>query len=180
MNLEQLANLGEFAGGIAVIASLVYLALQIRQNTQSVRSATLANNTQIWSSMLLEIGSKDKLDAYLQGAVGKADMAPEHFLQFFMLARALFVSFENQYYQYLHGSMDEQIYLGYERTINAEILAFRGFRMYWEQHREDYSEQFRVYVDNSLLKLPEAHPSALVSRWQALAEKHKAQAFPED
>ena len=35
MSLEQLANLGEFLGGIAVIVSLVYLAVQVRRNTRA-------------------------------------------------------------------------------------------------------------------------------------------------
>ena len=32
MDLAQLANLGEFIGGIAVLATLVYLALQVKQS----------------------------------------------------------------------------------------------------------------------------------------------------
>ena len=38
--LESLGNIGEFLGALAVLISLVYLAIQIRQNTQTVRSAT--------------------------------------------------------------------------------------------------------------------------------------------
>ena len=37
MTLEDLGNLGEFIGAIAVVASLVYLAIQIRQNTARIR-----------------------------------------------------------------------------------------------------------------------------------------------
>ena len=40
MTLEDLGNLGEFLGAIGVIASLVYLAVQIRQNTRAVNSNT--------------------------------------------------------------------------------------------------------------------------------------------
>ena len=34
-NLESLANLGEIVGAIAVVVSLIYLAVQVRQNTQA-------------------------------------------------------------------------------------------------------------------------------------------------
>ena len=34
MDLTQLANLGEFIGGVAVLVTLIYLALQVRQNTR--------------------------------------------------------------------------------------------------------------------------------------------------
>src|SRR5215472_9547189 len=40
MNLNDLANIGQVIGAIAVVVSLIYVALQIRQNTNAVRSAT--------------------------------------------------------------------------------------------------------------------------------------------
>ena len=40
MTLADLGSLGEFIGSIAVIVSLAYVALQIRQNTQSLRTAS--------------------------------------------------------------------------------------------------------------------------------------------
>jgi hypothetical protein len=41
MDLTQLANLGEFIGGVAVLVTLVYLAAQIRQNTRSVQASVV-------------------------------------------------------------------------------------------------------------------------------------------
>ena len=38
MNLETMSQLGEFVGGFGVILSLVYLAIQIRSNTNSQRA----------------------------------------------------------------------------------------------------------------------------------------------
>src|SRR5437764_5036125 len=40
MNLNDLANLGQIIGALAVVVSLFYVAHQIWQNTNSVRSAT--------------------------------------------------------------------------------------------------------------------------------------------
>jgi hypothetical protein len=42
MDLETLGNLGEFISGIVVIISLVYLAMQVRQNTRSLRTENYA------------------------------------------------------------------------------------------------------------------------------------------
>ena len=39
MDLDTLGNLGDFIGGVGVIATLIYLASQIRQNTASVRQS---------------------------------------------------------------------------------------------------------------------------------------------
>ena len=42
MDLQSLGNLGEFISGLAVVISLVYVALQVRQNTQSLRTENYA------------------------------------------------------------------------------------------------------------------------------------------
>jgi hypothetical protein len=40
MTLEDLGNLGDFIGGIAVVVTLVYLALQVTQNNRLLRANT--------------------------------------------------------------------------------------------------------------------------------------------
>jgi hypothetical protein len=41
MDLTQLANLGEFIGGVAVLATLIYLALQLRHGRSDARAASV-------------------------------------------------------------------------------------------------------------------------------------------
>jgi uncharacterized membrane protein len=38
MDLQYLANLGELVGAVVVVLSLIYLAVQVRQNTQAQRT----------------------------------------------------------------------------------------------------------------------------------------------
>ena len=40
MTFEELGGLGEFISAIAVVASLAYVAIQLRQNTRSIRTAS--------------------------------------------------------------------------------------------------------------------------------------------
>ena len=42
MDLEALANLGEVIGAAAVVASLLYLAVQVRQRTKAQRTENYA------------------------------------------------------------------------------------------------------------------------------------------
>ena len=50
MTLEDLGNIGDFVGGIGVVATLVYLVLQIRQNTRELEH----NSEQVRASAELE------------------------------------------------------------------------------------------------------------------------------
>jgi len=170
MNLNELANLGEFIGGIAVIATLIYLAIQLRQNTRALKSATLANNTSLWSAMLVSIADGDKSKAYLHGSIGSDEIEPGEFLQFFLLSRALFVGFENQHHQFNQGMLDKSIYDGYERSFQDQILSMPGFRRYWKQCQHEFSPQFQGRVKEMLKGIPEVDPNRLMKQWRILAE----------
>jgi hypothetical protein len=175
MNLEQLANLGEFIGGTAVIASLIYLAIQIRQNTRSVKSSTLATNTANWSSILVNLADSTKSEAYLNGIVGTENISPAHFLQFIQITRAMLVSWETQHYQFLNGAMDKDIYCGYERACKDQMLVYPGFQMVWEITREGFSPAFRELVDRLINDIDEGDSFLLVEQWQQLARQRKTQ-----
>ena len=40
MSLEQWADLSQIVGGLAVVASLIFVGLQLRQNTDAIRAST--------------------------------------------------------------------------------------------------------------------------------------------
>jgi hypothetical protein len=45
MNWEAIGAVGETVGALAVLVTLVYLAVQIRQNTKAVRAAAVDSTT---------------------------------------------------------------------------------------------------------------------------------------
>jgi hypothetical protein len=53
VTLQDLGNVGEFLGAVAVLFSLIYLALQIRQNTRAMRVAAFQDavrSANTWSA----------------------------------------------------------------------------------------------------------------------------------
>ena len=48
MTIQELGALGELIGGAAVIATLIYLAVQVRQSTQSIENARLLGLAQTY------------------------------------------------------------------------------------------------------------------------------------
>ena len=53
MDLTQLANLGEFIGGVAVLVTLIYLALQVRHGNETARSETVRAFVADWNEQVL-------------------------------------------------------------------------------------------------------------------------------
>jgi hypothetical protein len=173
MGLSQLADLGELLGGVAVVASLIYLAVQIRQNTRTVRASTLHQNTDLWSSLFLRLAEPDLAGAYVAGMAGQQEIRPLHYTQFFFICRSMFLAFENQYYQMRHGVLDSEAYAGYERSISTQFLAFRGFRLWWELNRPVFSPEFVDHIDALIADVPEADPESFLREWHEIVQARK-------
>ncbi len=47
MDIMELGSIKELVGGAAVVASLIFLGLQVRQNTRSVQNAAHTNDAAI-------------------------------------------------------------------------------------------------------------------------------------
>jgi hypothetical protein len=101
---------------------------------------------------------------------GDRDMKPLQYTQFFFVCRSMFLAFENQYYQMRHGVLDSEAYDGYVRSISTQILAFRGFRVWWEMNRSVFSPDFVDHIDTMIADVPEADPGKLLREWQDIAQ----------
>jgi hypothetical protein len=69
MSIQDLGSLGELVGAVAVVLSLIYLATQIRQNTQATRAASYEDVAQgVRAFMALIANDEGVADIYLRGA----------------------------------------------------------------------------------------------------------------
>jgi len=59
MNWEATTAIAEWPGLIAVIVSLGYVAIQIRQNTITVKAATELETGRMWSGFHARVARKD-------------------------------------------------------------------------------------------------------------------------
>jgi hypothetical protein len=57
LDLDALANLGEFVSGIAVVVSLLYLAYEVRQSTRSLRTENYARALERIATMQARLSS---------------------------------------------------------------------------------------------------------------------------
>jgi len=71
MNWNALSSVAEFVAAIGVIASLVYLAVQVRQNTQSIRASTYEGMLRGSGEFLRPLSQNRDLDTTERAATGK-------------------------------------------------------------------------------------------------------------
>jgi hypothetical protein len=124
--------------------------------------------------MFFRLAEPDTTQAYIAGMTASPDIRPLHYTQFFFICRAMFIAFENQYYQMRQGVLDPETYAAYQRSISTQFLAFPGFRVWWRQSRSVFSPSFVGHIDAMIADVPESDPGAFLREWQELA-REKAQ-----
>jgi hypothetical protein len=160
MSLLDLASLGSFVSGIAVLISLVYLSLQIRQNTkhsqaliQQGRAARIADT----ALRLAELRGDDGLDACFNGS---PDVSAKDIARFLFICRAVFISAEDSFFQHQEGLLKGMAFESYESSLKAG-MGSPGMGAGWALTREMYEPQFRAHVDRMLGDArPQAGPTA--------------------
>ena len=109
MTLEDLGNIGEFLGAIGVIASLVYLAVQIRQNTRSVRSATYQSSTRDIVHLSDQLSQDPELTRiWFEGLHGFDSMPKADRRRFAAYMTGAFRRYESMLYQTQQGLLEQE------------------------------------------------------------------------
>ena len=163
MNWDALGAIGEIAGAVAVIVTLIYLARQIRQNTVATRLSTshsIASAARDWNRPLLN--DPELAWTFQVGTEDPSRLDPKEQARFIELCFSLFRMFEDALYQYHQGALDPDVWEGYERLYAAYARA-PGFQAYWKERRTTFRPEFQRFIDE--------HPAPEVSTWGSLKDR---------
>ena len=83
MDLQYLANLSELVGGVVVVLSLIYIAVQVRQNTQAQRTENYSraqDRLAAIQSMLAQDGEISLIVS--KGALDTSKLTPQERIRF--------------------------------------------------------------------------------------------------
>jgi hypothetical protein len=147
--LEALGNIGDFVGGIAVILTLIYLAVQIRDNTRSTRLAAM-QSTMLSAQNIGKLPAQDRDLARVVrvGLVEPGDLDEDEFQQLrYYLINYLRVH-EDMFVQYKAGVIDDETWLARASSL-ITIFSTPGGRKIWEASNA-YRPDFQAWMDSHL------------------------------
>lgn len=146
MNWEAIGAIGDIVGAVAVVISLVYVAVQVRQNTNASRAATVQDMTNKW--VQINLWSAESPDRRFNMETAKP--GSDEFLQGLALYRALFHQWSNNLYQYKKGVLDYESFKPTEeelRHIMHRTPAGPSFRIAWSYARHIYNRDFQEFFE---------------------------------
>jgi hypothetical protein len=146
MTFEELGGLGEFIGALAVLASLVYIAREIRQNTRASRLATLQDSLAAVHN-IYDAPARDR-DLARVVRIGMADPASLTDDEFAQLRWWLLMSFrsaENLFVHFNAGNLDRETWVARAEAISTVLTSPVGRRV-WDANSAIHREDFQRWV----------------------------------
>ena len=143
MTLNDLGNIGELLGGIAVVISLLYLAVQIRHSSQISKFDAHRSLSNDMASILGNIASDPDLYRIWDVMTNHPDRATEHDRERFgMLLYQIFTTFSDA--DRFHN-MDRDLEVRYQQYMER-FLRFEAVRGWWSRQGKYYPGPFQTKV----------------------------------
>ena len=169
MSLSDLASLGNFVSGFAVLVSLLFLIQQIRQANKNQRAMIQQGRATRIADFLLHVAEPSLLPAWSSGLRGDKRISPDQYFQFMYIARARFISFEDSFLQRRSGLMEEGVFLGHMNSFR-QVFNAPGLRAVWRMTRESYESDF-AELFYRISTEPDGESAEGVMQWLALVDE---------
>ena len=152
MNWEMLAAIGQLAAVFVGIPSLIYLAVQIREQTKERRQSAVNALTVQWGDLTCALHDSGELSAiFLRGVQSFAGLDSVSKLRFSAFFMRFFNYFEGMYLSHCDGLLTASSWGKIERTM-SDLITYPGVRQWWETRRNWHTEEFGRVVDAIIAK----------------------------
>jgi hypothetical protein len=147
MSLSDLAALGSFVSGVAVLTSLIYLSLQVRATERNQQISIRHSRATRIVELQLALGDPALATAWLHGSDSPREVTRTELSQFTSLCRAFFFHFEDSFYQREEGLLNDD---AFETVVAGARLLARspGLRTAWRIARLNFGGRYRDFMDD--------------------------------
>ena len=150
IQLDRLAQMAEIFGGLAILISLLFVGIQLKENTEATRSSTATSTIGTMTDWYVTMGTDAEASRSFWKFLAEPDsMLPEERLQHIYNLHGLLLTFQNSYYLSLEGTLDQRI----PESLNQVLIGVKdqpGFHLYWNARKSIFFQEYREYVDEIL------------------------------
>ena len=156
MNWEAVGAVGEIVGAIAVVATLFYLAAQIRQNSKIVdensrqlRLSTVDATLEAFARYRALLSQPHIADIYVKGVQGTSELTEAEKLQFGIVLDEYLFSYWSVYRRVGESAYDES---DWDAHLNAlsQVLRQPGVAEWWAERKRSFPPAFVDSIESTL------------------------------
>ena len=150
MDWNDLASVAEAVASLAVVISLIYLAIQVRLQAKESQMSVVNSLTQQWGEAVQAFAThKDLYGIWMKGLVTFEQLSPEERGRFSSILVNLTQIFESLHLHYKEGRVDSGLWQGFDNRLR-DVFATPGVQCWWELRRHWHSQPFQEYVDSAI------------------------------
>ena len=148
MTIQDFGSIGELVAAIATVITLGYLAIQIRQNSETVRiSAEIDLSQQIVDFHSRISAQPDLVRIWDAAASDPSSLNPEEKSRFRWSVTELFIMYEAQYQIYKKGYFSDNSWQFKIDTL-TEFLKNPVLEEWWDMRFAPIGDEFREYIES--------------------------------
>jgi hypothetical protein len=148
MNWDALSAISQLIGSLAVVLSVLYLAVQVHQSTRVAKLAmqdAAATALRDVTKPLMENAELERI--WRVGLEDISALSIEERARFFHAVYQFLKAFETIHFHYVYGMMDRDLWQGWHGLLRHYVVA-PGMAHYWKLRPEVFSERFRNFVNS--------------------------------
>jgi hypothetical protein len=159
VNWEAIAAIGEAVGGVAVIASLVYLAIQIRQSRLLERAASIREMFAKGTEMVgYTAFHPEQLDTIRRGVVDFSQLSTEEIDIFNGWGVQCLVTVEQAMYMHRDGLLPDASWRAFE-NFGVAVIRSPGGSSWWSKYSGTLGQEFVSAISEVARETGEERPS---------------------
>ncbi|TDG11263.1 hypothetical protein E2F43_18890 [Seongchinamella unica] len=166
MNWEAIAAIGEMVGAVGVIATLGFLAFQVRQNSSLLKNNTrqLEQNHQVAIAqamatsdrqsdpMLIVAQSNELSRIFYKGLANYVELDPESKMRFSLAMGPIIAGVSVKFMEQIKLEIADADYLPDQANFLMKFLDTVGGRQWWKTNMQMYPKPFVQMVEDVLNK----------------------------
>jgi hypothetical protein len=177
MSLSDLAALGSFVSGAAVVVTLIFLLLQMRQSNRYQRSSMQLGRASRFSDLILRT-TDPEVARVMTKAIGCDEPLSEVETRiFFGAVFTDFWNFEDTFLQHQASLLPSESMASDEGRLRILLLQ-PAYRAMWQLISLSFSEKFRAYVDGIMAQISPIPPFELSPTFRMFVREQLALAKP--
>jgi len=147
-SLSKTLQIGELIAALAVVISVGFVVVEIRQNSEAqIRSTTQEAVSNYISSLERHVDNPDFACLYIRGAQNYRDLRGADRLRFSAYYMSTYYQLQEVLQLAEEGSIDADTWSGFQSLL-TETTRYPGVRQWFSDRRHWFSVRFKDYIDN--------------------------------
>ena len=147
MTLQQFAWLGAGMGGVGVMLSFIYFALELRHNTRTVRAAAFQQVVNSFAAVSVELArDRSLVELFVRAAKDYAALDIVERTQYSYMLLSYLRRAESLVFQTEIHMLNTEHWSGIRSSIKA-VLTTPGARVCWGEIKIRFNPEFRAFID---------------------------------